>query len=171
MTERIDADREAGAVFVGRGAEQHGVPMTGTPDVQDDWADETHNDGRVPVMQPAPEDVRPIPVVVVHEPQDVSHYDKKWRSAQYTLQVGTQPVQIAWKSRERTKLKIKNFSGDYMFIGPTPELATPAWGFVMQGGEIVDIVTDDAVWACPNTGVAAVIVVHCLYEYDLKITP
>lgn len=140
----------------GRGTELHGVQPTADPTDPDDWDQR----GVVVDLEPPSDEPDPIPVKIV-----TAGGEEFRRMRISTTFAGDSTTPGAPKSvvsddrltKKRTKVRIKNLSANTLYIGHSPETASPMHGWPLAQNEVFETTSHDAVWvgADPTTPPAA----------------
>lgn len=131
---------EAGTVFAGRGMEQHGVPMTGTPDLVDD-ADA----GEDVLTVEIPEDPDPIPVRLVRSGGREFTRLRIQRSSARDVE----STQVVGRDETRNITRVRNLSstaGDRLWVGEAQHIAQPAFGYPLDPGAELLLNTENEVY-------------------------
>lgn len=107
----------------------------------------------------------PIPVYQVL-PTPTKERDINWSAATYT--VGTTPIQIAGRNRNRLHVHIDNNNaagGNPVYLGPS-SLIQPYLSAKLRANKDIVMHHNDAVWAVCDTGESAEVVVFQEYYLD-----
>ncbi len=153
-------EKMAGTVFDGRGQEQHGVPMTGTPDLVDAW-----DAGPEDLETPIPPDADPIPVKIV---QAATRQLRRTRVFHVIVPVG-EVVQLLPKDDKRVSAHISCITATRGFISGERHTATPMHGYpltcasALVSNELI-VHTDEEMWV-GNPDVASNLDIAVLVEY------
>lgn len=129
----------AGTVFPGgRGMEQHGVPMSGKPDLFDQVPD--REDVEVYELPPEPD---PIPVRIVREAGREMHRFRTMRAY-----AGDNVSQAAGRDPARSTVRLRNLSstaGDRVWFSRQPHNTGAVNGYPLDPGAEITLNTEDTV--------------------------